>query len=78
MVSLRDAISVWGCAVAPLGAWSGRARQEGCGEECRARALHEPRGESTDSSAESPADFFAGVLVKKEKSKETLRLKSTI
>jgi len=24
---------------APLGAWSGRARQEGCGEECRARPL---------------------------------------
>jgi hypothetical protein len=35
---------LWGCAVAPLGAWSGRARQEGCGEECRAALLIFSRG----------------------------------
>ncbi len=44
MVSLRDAVFLWGCAFAPLGAWSGRARQEGCGEECRAALLIFSRG----------------------------------
>jgi hypothetical protein len=44
VVSLRDAIFLWGCAFAPLGAWRGRARQEGCGEECRAALLIFSRG----------------------------------
>jgi hypothetical protein len=35
---------LWGCAFAPLGARTGRARQEGCGEECRAALLIFSRG----------------------------------
>ena len=53
MVSLCDAIFLWGLRLLRLrriSAWRGRARQEGCGEECRAR----------------PLPFFRAVLVKKE------------